>query len=117
MHRDNVIVIKSYNYALDVIKVCRHLKSDKEFELSKQFLRCGTSVGANIQEAQGAQSKKDFIHKMSIAYKESRESIYWLNLLIDSNIIKGTKIQELKEQAIQITKLLTSIIKTSKKSI
>lgn len=96
---------------LDLIK-----KDAKEFEIASQLLRSGTSVGANIEEAQGAQSRKDFIHKMSIAYKEIRESGYWIRLLIDTKIGDTNKLNDLKLKATELSKILSSIIITSKNS-
>ena len=107
---------KTYRFALDVIRLCKKLKNEKEFEIAKQFLRSGTSIGANIEEAQGAQSKKDFIHKVSISYKETRESIYWLKLLIDSKIISDPEDLKLLEDAKEIQKIISSILITSKGS-
>ena len=86
--KDNVIREKSYAFALRIVKLYRWLCEEKqEFVLSKQVLRCGTSVGANVQEAIGAQSQKDFHSKITVGYKESREVHYWLRLLHDSNYI------------------------------
>ncbi len=89
MKKDNVIKEKSYAFALRIIKLYKYLCKEKnEFVLSKQILRSGTSIGANIEEAVGSQSQKDFIAKLSIAYKESRETHYWIRLLKDSDYIK-----------------------------
>ena len=114
--KNNIIVEKSYSFALKVIKISHNLKNEKEFEIASQFLRSGTTVGANIQEAQGGQSRKDFIHKMSISYKEIRESIYWIRLLIDSEIGDVSDLKILKSEAIEISKILSSIILSSKNS-
>lgn len=114
--KNNPAVEKSYSFALKVIKISHNLKDEKEFEIASQFLRSGTSVGANIQEAQGAQSRKDFINKMSIAYKEIRESIYWIRLLIDSEIGEATELRVLKDEAVEISKILSSIIISTKNS-
>ncbi len=114
--RNNVIVEKSYKLALDVIKVYSELKSQNEFDLSRQLLRAGTSIGANIQEAQSAQSRKDFIHKLSIAQKESKETIYWINLLKDSSILELQKANRILIQAREVDKILASILITTKNS-
>ena len=114
--KSNPILTKSYSFSVEVILICRSLKDIKEFEIASQFLRSGTSVGANVEEAQGAQSRKDFIHKMSIAYKEIRESIYWIRLLIDTSIGDTKKLTSLKSDAIEISKIISSIIITSKNS-
>mgnify|MGYP000297356444 CR=1 FL=1 len=112
--KENVIVSKSFQFALNIISVYKKLKSEKEFEISKQLLRSGTSVGANIEEAQGAQSRKDFIHKLSISYKEIRESIYWIRLLTESQILNKQEHQELLNEAIEIEKILSAILISSK---
>ncbi len=79
MKKDNIIQTKSYNFAVRIIKLYKHLSQEKkEFVLSKQLLRSGTSIGANIEEAIGGQSRKDFFAKLTIAYKEARESHYWI---------------------------------------
>jgi len=84
--KENIIQDKSYKFALRVINLYKYLiQNKKEYILSKQILRSGTSIGANIEEAIGGYSEKDFIAKLSLAYKEARESKYWINLLIDSN--------------------------------
>ena len=110
--KQNIILEKSFDFALDVIELYQKLTSYKEFVLSKQLLKSGTSIGANINESIAAQSKKDFIAKMYIAAKEARETKYWLLLLDNSNLVKldyRVYIQKIEE----IIKILTSIIKTS----
>ena len=81
MKKDNVIAEKSYQFAVRMIRLYQFLKKDNEFVISKQILRCGTSIGANVEEALGAQSDKDFFAKLSIAYKEARETRDWIRLL------------------------------------
>ena len=94
--KDNIIVKKSYSFALEIITIYKYLVSEKkEFVLSKQLLRSGTSVGANIHEAIASESKKDFIHKLGISVKEARETSYWLNLLKDSNYISEEQFNSL----------------------
>ena len=78
---------KSYKFALRIVRLYKYLVDNREFVISKQILRSGTSVGANVEEAIGGQSDKDFVSKISIAYKEARESRYWLNLLVDGEFI------------------------------
>ncbi len=115
MKTDNIIQIKTYAFALKVISVYKKLTTDKrEFILSKQLLRSATSIGANVEEAIGSQSKRDFIHKLSIAYKEARESNYWINLLKDSEIIEETTAKELATDITEILKIIGSIQKTLK---
>ena len=114
MKENNIIRDKSYQFALKIIKVYNHLsKEKKEFVLSKQLLKSGTSIGANIEEAIGAQSQNDFLHKMSIAYKEARETKYWLQLLKDSEIING-KDSRLIEDCEELLRIIGAIQKTIK---
>jgi len=85
--KDNIIQKKSYDFALKIIELYRKLVKGNEYILSKQILRSGTSIGANVEEAQAGQSRADFVSKISIASKEARETCYWLRLLRDSNTI------------------------------
>jgi len=114
MKESNLIKEKTYNFALEVIKLYRYLKDEsKEFILSKQILRSGTSIGANVEEAQAAQSKKDFLSKISIASKEARETLYWLKLLNDAGYIENYSSKDLLFREINsIINVLTKIIKT-----
>ena len=114
MKEKNLIREKSYNFALEIIKLYKFLNFDKkEFVIARQVLRSGTSIGANIEEAQAAQSTKDFISKLSIANKEARETLYWLRLLDDSKILDGYKNTGLLLKEIKsIINILTKIIKT-----
>lgn len=105
---------KSFMFALKIIDLYKYLIGKNEYVLSKQILRSGTSIGANVREAQQAQSRKDFISKMSIALKESHETDYWLALLIQAELIESTIFNDLNNLNIEIMKLLTSIIKSSK---
>ena len=106
---------KSYAFALRIVKLCRHLSEEKrEYVLSKQILRSGTSIGANVAEANQAQSKADFIHKLSIGHKESFETEYWLNLLRDSEYLTESQARSLIEDCCELQKILTSSIKTAK---
>lgn len=115
MKKDNVIQVKSYDFALRIIKLSQYLVSDKrEFVLSKQILKSGTSIGANVEEAIGGQSDKDFKSKMTISYKEARETKYWLRLLRDGGYLDKTEIQSLLMECEEILKILGSIVKTIK---
>ena len=106
---------KSYKFALRIVKLYKHLAEEKkEFVLSKQVLRSGTSVGANIAEASQAQSKSDFIHKLSIAHKEAFETDYWLNLLRDSEFITAKQAESLLLDCQELQKIMTTSIKTAK---
>lgn len=114
---NNVILSKTYSFALEIIKLCKLLQiEEKEYILSKQLLRSGTSIGANVNEAQSAESIVDFAHKMGISAKECRETIYWLQLLKDSNQIKEEIINKYISESKEILKILNSIIISSKKN-
>jgi four helix bundle protein len=117
MPRRNVIHEKSFEFALDVIKISKQLTEIKEFTLSKQLLRSGTSVGANTRESKNAESKKDFIHKLSISQKECDESIYWIDLLFHSEYIDSDTHEKLNNKANELLKILKSIIITTRKNM
>lgn len=115
--KKNIIQEKSYAFALRIINLYKFLcEEKKEFVLSKQVLRSGTSIGANIEESVGAQSKKDFINKISISYKEARETKYWIRLLKDSEYITEEMYKSLEFDREAILKILGSIQKTAKNS-
>jgi four helix bundle protein len=110
----SVLKEKSFLFALRVIKLYKYLCEKKEFVLSKQLLRSGTSVGANIREAQNAQSKPDFIHKLSIAQKECDETLYWIELLNQSGFISTDEFVSINDDAKELLRMLRSAIITSK---
>jgi len=111
--KDNLIQTKSYNFALAIVSLYLYLKSEKrEFELGRQLLRSGTSIGANVEEAIGAHSKRNFHYKISIAYKEARETLYWLRILRDSEILSEAMATPLIEECTKLLKILGSIQKT-----
>jgi four helix bundle protein len=115
MKKDNILLTKSYLFALRVVKLYIFLvNNQKEYVLSKQLLRSGTSIGANAEEAIGAQSRKDFKSKLSIAYKEARESHYWLRILRDSEILESRIAESLLVDCEELQKIIGSIIKTLK---
>ena len=115
MDKENVIVDKSYQFGLRTVKLYMFLRKNKvERELLIQFLKCGTSVGANVEEAEGGQSNADFIHKMGIAYKEAREAHYWLRLLRNSELLEEKLAISFLNDADELKKILASILKTSK---
>ncbi|QQY83320.1 four helix bundle protein [Tamlana sp. s12] len=115
MKRDNVIKTKSFNFAVRIVNLYRFLITEhEEFVLSKQLLRSGTSIGANVREAEHAESKADFIHKLSISLKEANETEYWLDLLKETGYLNNSEYLSLEFDVKEILKLLTSIIKTSK---
>lgn len=110
--KNNPIKERSFIFALSIIKLYKKLQRNNEFVISKQLLRSGTSIGANIEEATAAQSKKDFLHKMSIASKEARETTYWLRLLKESNLI-NISVDKHLDEIDQIIKIITKIVKTT----
>jgi four helix bundle protein len=116
--RENVIKIKSFGFAVRVVKLYKILcEQKKEFVLSKQLLRSGTAVGALYREAEQAESKSDFIHKMAIAQKECNESMYWLELLKETEFINEQEFNSIYSDATELIKLITSIIKSTKTNI
>ena len=106
---------RSFEFSICIISLCRKLNAKKHYEISGQLLRCGTSIGANVSEAGAAQSKKDFIHKMSIASKEARETEYWLQLIVHSGIIDEDMTEHLTEIR-SLVNILTRIVKTSREN-
>lgn len=116
MKKENIIVTKSFDFALTIIECYKQMIMQKEFVLSKQLLRSGTSIGANIQEATAAISKKDFTAKMSIASKEARETKYWLQLLERSTLV-DLDFSKLIAEADQLINILTAIVKTSQNNV
>jgi four helix bundle protein len=116
--KDNLIQQKSYSFALRTIKLYSYLtENKKEYVLSKQVLRSGTSIGANIEEALGGQSKSDFISKLSIAYKEARETNYWIRLLKDSNYLIDKEFNSIMADIEELLRIITKIQKTSKSNL
>ena len=113
--KTNVIQSRSYQFALAVIKLFKQLTQDKEYIISRQLVRSATSIGANVEEALAAQSRKDFISKMNIALKEARETRYWLSLLNDSHYF-DIDLDSYLQQIEEIIKILTSIVKSSKEN-
>lgn len=111
--KENIIVDKSYQFAVKMTIVCKKLRENKEYHLASQLMRSATSIGANVREATGAQSKRDFIAKMSIASKEAREAYYWINVINDTKILDIDYSEHLKESE-EIIKILTAILKTAK---
>ena len=115
MKENNIILEKSYNFGLRIVKLYLNLRKQKvEREILIQLLKSGTSIGANVEEAVGAQSKSDFTHKISIAYKESRETSYWLRLFKDAEIMEPKLSTSFLSESEELKKILSSILKTSK---
>jgi four helix bundle protein len=112
--KDNIIIRKSYDFALAIVRLYKQLLEKKEYVLSKQILRSGTSIGANVHEAVSSESKKDFVHKLGIAVKEARETSYWLNLLKDGEYLPVPEFDTLNGLCGELIRILNSIILTTK---
>ena len=113
--KDNIILSKSKSFAVRIVRLCRYLQEEKrEFVLSKQLLRCGTSIGANVHEGKYAQSAGDFISKNSIALKEAAETEYWLELLHTTDYITQAEYDSIAADCSELVRLLSSIVKTTK---
>jgi four helix bundle protein len=112
--KKNIIVHLTFEFSLEIIKYCERLEEHRKYIIANQLLRSGTSIGANIREAQNAESKNDFIHKFKIAAKEIEETLYWLELCNHSNNYPNT--ESLQEQLNSIAKVTNKIIGTSKRS-
>lgn len=113
MKEENVILEKSYAFALEVMDLAKAIRDKKEYDLASQLWRAGTSIGANVEEAQAAQSRADFRSKMSIAAKEARETHYWLRLTRDGNVCDSATLTPLIDEIEAIKRILTSIVKSS----
>ena len=113
----SILKNKSYFFAIRTVKLAQFLQQNKEFVMSKQILKSGTSIGALVREAEFAQSKLDFINKLSIALKEANETTYWLSLLNDTNYIEEKLFDSLQKDCKELISILVSIIKTTKKNI
>ena len=116
--KDNVVKRKSFAFAVRIVRLYQYLCEQKrEFVLSKQLLRSGTSVGAMVREAEHAETKNDFKHKMGIAQKEINETIYWLELLKETDYLTEEQFENINKEAIEIIKLVTAILKSAKSNI
>ena len=114
--KESIVQKKSFDFSLKIINLYKKLQEEKEFIISRQILRSGTSIGANIEEALAGQSKKDFIAKMSISSKEARETKYWLRLLKESDLSR-INVDDLINDIHELIRILTSIVKTSQESL
>jgi four helix bundle protein len=114
--KPNIVSEKSYAFALKTVRLARALREKHEYELAGQLMRCGTSIGANVEEAQSGVSRADFIAKMAIASKEARETYYWIRLVRDSQILSEDQIIPRLREAQELVRILTAIVKTSQKS-
>jgi four helix bundle protein len=114
----NIIQEKSYHFAVEVIRMYQVLKEKYHgYDLFRQFLRSGTSIGANVQEAVAGQSRKDFLSKIYISYKEARETLYWINLLTDTDYLSENQSLKLKSDCKELIRILSSITKTTKEKM
>lgn len=116
--KENVLKDKSFRFAIRIVKLYKYLCDEKkEFVLSKQVLRSGTSVGAMVREAEHSESKADFVHKLAIAQKEINETLYWLELMCETEYISTKEFESINLDAVEIIKMITSSIKTAKLTI
>jgi len=116
--KESILKTKSFKFAVRIVNLYKHLCNDKkEFVLSKQILKSGTSIGAMVREAEQAESKADFIHKLAIGQKESNETIYWLELLQATEYISDKEFESINTDAVEIIKMITTSIKTAKKPL
>ena len=112
---DNAIQEKSFRFAVRIVKLCRYLQTEKsEYILTKQLLRSGTSIGANVSEAQQAQSRPDFVNKLNIALKEASETEYWLRLLYETDYLSDEQFHSIITDCDEVKSLLVVIVKSSK---
>ena len=114
LRMENVIEAKSFAFAVKIVELTRRMENKREYALTNQLLRSGTSIGANVSEAQQAQSKKDFISKMSIALKEANETKYWLRLMREVENLSETESKEFLNMIDELMRILIAILKSSK---
>lgn len=114
---ENPVKEKSFAFALQIVTLFRQLQDQREYVLSKQVLRSGTSIGANIEEALAAESRRDFVHKMAIAAKEARETAYWLRLIDESRLSPTIDFAPYRAQSRELIRLLSAIVKTTSESL
>ncbi|MBX0292559.1 four helix bundle protein [Hymenobacter sp. HSC-4F20] len=115
MDAENTVAVKSFAFAVRIVRLCRHLRTDQhEYVLAKQLLRSGTSIGANVEEAVGAISKADFSHKISIAYKEARETNYWLKLLAATETLTPVAFTSIQTDCEELCRILRAILNTTR---
>ncbi|MDR1653955.1 MAG: four helix bundle protein [Prevotellaceae bacterium] len=116
--KESIIKEKSFKFAIRIVNMYKYMIEEKqEFVMSKQILRSGTSVGASVCEAEHSESKADFIHKMAISQKEINETLYWLELMKETNFISDKEFESINTDAVELIKMLTASIKTTKKSL
>jgi len=116
--KENIILDKSFDFSVKIINIYKFLCAEKnEYVMSKQLLRCGTSIGANAHEANNGQSDKDFLAKMYIAFKEATETEYWLKLLLRTEFLTKEQSDSIISDCVELKKILTAIIKTLKSNV
>jgi four helix bundle protein len=116
--KESILKKKSFEFAIRIVNLYKYLcEEKKEFVMSKQILKSGTSVGAMVREAEHSESKADFVHKLAIAQKEANETIYWLELLKATDYISSKEFESINADAVELIKMITSSIKTAKKSL
>ena len=115
--KDNVVKTKSFQFAVHVAACCRELIESREYVLSRQLLRSGTSIGANVREAINASTRKDFAYKLGVALRESDETLYWLELLFTSGYIPEPQFKHLHEKGEELIRILTTILKTTRQTL
>jgi len=116
--KENIVKEKSFSLAMEIIKTYKYLvENKKEYVMSKQLLRSGTAIGALIREAEHAESKADFVHKLAISLKEANESDYWIELLHKSNYLAQFEYELIQNKNLELIRLLTSIIKSMKENM
>ena len=115
--RKNILANKSFDFSIRIVDLYKFLIMGKEFVISKQILRSGTAIGALITEAQNAESKKDFVHKLGISQKECSETIYWLHVLLKANYINSLQFQSILGNTEELLKMLRSSIMTAKRNL
>jgi len=115
MEKNNILAKKSYGFAIRIVRLAQHLNGQKEYILSKQILRSGTSIGALVSESKYAQSKADFLNKLMIALKEANETQYWINLLYDTDYLTDSLYKSFYQDINEIISILVATTKTIKK--
>lgn len=114
--KNDVVKEKSFQFSVRIVNLYKMLNGRGEYVMSKQLLRSGTSIGANVREAKNAESKADFIHKLSISQKEADETLYWLELLKATDYLKNDEFNSINKDGIEVIKLIKSIIVSTKKN-
>jgi len=108
---------RAFVFAVSIVKLSRDLEDDRHYVLAKQLIRAGTSIGANIEEATAAYSRRDFLHKMSIASKEARETNYWIRLIDQSGLVPSVDLGPYLNDSLELIRLLTAIVKTTSRTV